>query len=435
MSRVAPLAASLVALALGACVEPHTPGDETDAPESTSGPSTAGESTVNTVTSAAPSTTEGVDPTETEGGCLEGSLGCQCTPSGTCDDGLSCIEAVCIPASCGNGEIEPEFGEECDPGVADDPMCELDCTLKPTCGNGQLEVGEPCDDGNDNNNDACLNTCEPNTCGDGYLWAETEECDDGADNDDEGACLSTCESARCGDAYLWQGVEGCDDGDQDNTDACLNNCTPATCGDGYVWQGAEECDDGNAIDDDGCGNDCTLAPTEFDDCGFPSDDGVWVEFSWTTQDQQPGDPEFSFSSTPGWGAPQWSPQAVDLFAGIVAGNDPIGWVLRVDNADTLRLRFKTTGLSFDSATVCVKGRSSSAQFGVNFDLRNSQNGNCGGSGSFSADWIEQHDGIALPDNCVLQDSNLQTLDITVNGGVDQLLGLRSVRLALHNTNF
>ena len=37
------------------------------------------------------------------------------------------------------------------------------------CGNGLVERGEKCDDGNDSNNDRCLGNCEHNVCGDGAV--------------------------------------------------------------------------------------------------------------------------------------------------------------------------------------------------------------------------------------------------------------------------
>ncbi|MCB1454664.1 MAG: DUF4215 domain-containing protein [Rhizobiaceae bacterium] len=37
----------------------------------------------------------------------------------------------------------------------------------PICGNGIVEPGEACDDGNSSNTDACNNQCELTVCGDG----------------------------------------------------------------------------------------------------------------------------------------------------------------------------------------------------------------------------------------------------------------------------
>jgi len=37
------------------------------------------------------------------------------------------------------------------------------------CGNGQIDKGEQCDDGNNSENDDCLTTCVLNQCGDEYI--------------------------------------------------------------------------------------------------------------------------------------------------------------------------------------------------------------------------------------------------------------------------
>ena len=76
------------------------------------------------------------------------------------------------------------------------------------------------------------NDCQRPTCGDGVLRvglapgdevAGYEACDDG-NADDTDRCLSTCQQARCGDGKVWEGVEGCDDGNDVNDDGCRNDC-------------------------------------------------------------------------------------------------------------------------------------------------------------------------------------------------------------------
>jgi MYXO-CTERM domain-containing protein len=62
---------------------------------------------------------------------------------------------------------------------------------EPVCGNGTVELGEACDDGNGADTDACLSTCADATCGDGFLWAGVEECDDGNALDGDG-CSAAC---------------------------------------------------------------------------------------------------------------------------------------------------------------------------------------------------------------------------------------------------
>jgi formylglycine-generating enzyme required for sulfatase activity len=47
------------------------------------------------------------------------------------------------------------------------------------CGDGFVCGAESCDDGNTDNTDACLDTCQPASCGDGYVWAGHEACDSG----------------------------------------------------------------------------------------------------------------------------------------------------------------------------------------------------------------------------------------------------------------
>ena len=86
-----------------------------------------------------------------------------------------------------------------------------------------VEGDEACDDGNQNNNDACLNTCIAATCGDGYLNHGVEECDKGNANFDSvgDACRTNCTLPSCGDGTKDSG-ESCDDGNTDNTDACLD---------------------------------------------------------------------------------------------------------------------------------------------------------------------------------------------------------------------
>ena len=60
----------------------------------------------------------------------------------------------------------------------------------PLCGDGVIQPGEECDDGNDINDDACTNTCALPACGDGILQPG-EECDDGNADDNDG-CAADC---------------------------------------------------------------------------------------------------------------------------------------------------------------------------------------------------------------------------------------------------
>ena len=190
----------------------------------------------------------------------------------------SCSEQVIVrdrAASCGNGSLEA--GEACDDGDADNTNACTNACERARCGDGVTRVDltedaegfEACDDGNTVETDACSDQCAQSTCGDGIVRqdrsegdADFEACDDGNRATDD-ACLNTCAVAQCGDGVRRSdltegeaGFEACDDGNADPTDGCLPGCVAARCGDGVVYAGEEQCDDGNAVDDDACSNAC-----------------------------------------------------------------------------------------------------------------------------------------------------------------------------------
>lgn len=149
-----------------------------------------------------------------------------------------------VTAECGNGTLEG--GEECDDGEGNSDTepnaCRESCVL-PYCGDGVVDAGEGCDDGNDIDDDECRNICALPSCGNGDVEFG-EECDDSNDDDTDG-CLSTCVFASCGDGHVHDGVEECDDRNHAPGDGCEEDCTFSCHGDG-------ECDDGNVCTDDAC---------------------------------------------------------------------------------------------------------------------------------------------------------------------------------------
>lgn len=207
----------------------------------------------------------------------------------------------------------------CDEGSSG--VTPLPSEQSPVCGNGLVEDGESCDDGNANSGDGCSAECKvepgyvcyregmpcelkstdpqppnpkpnpgPIVCGDGTRQG-TEECDDGNTDDGDG-CSSECTVENgwdcssgtcvlkpapetCGDGVV-EGDEVCDDGNTENGDGCAANCLvvetgyacpdqggscvkleETVCGDGQKTTD-EECDDGNTDDGDGCSAECKV---------------------------------------------------------------------------------------------------------------------------------------------------------------------------------
>jgi cysteine-rich repeat protein len=158
------------------------------------------------------------------------------------------------PTKCGNGIINT--GEDCDDGnLIEGDGCDSNCTVS-VCGNGIVGGEEECDDGNRVPGDGCDFDCRNEFCGDDRIQGGIgEECDDG-NQDDTDACPTTCLSAVCGDGFTRLVVEACDDGNTQSEDGCNSTCTALeSCGDGIVQGNLNEfCDDGNNIESDACVN-------------------------------------------------------------------------------------------------------------------------------------------------------------------------------------
>jgi fibro-slime domain-containing protein len=219
-------------------------------------------------------------------GCGGGGGGGGASPlDGGHDGGGSDDDGGVVVPGCGNGVIDD--GEVCDDGNATGgDGCSADCLTIETgfyctdpgircmhdqvCGNGFVETGETCDDRNTTPADGCDANCmiEPG-------WA----------------CAVPgirCVAAACGDGIV-AGFEECDDGNSTGGDGCSASCTvedghacgapgqPCTavvCGNG-VREGAEQCDDGNHELGDGCDTQCHREPKcEDGTCQAVCGDGV-----------------------------------------------------------------------------------------------------------------------------------------------------------------
>ena len=107
-------------------------------------------------------------------------------------------------------------------------------------GNGIVQGGETCDDGNTSDNDGWSSQCQIES---GYTWSG-----------------SPSNWSKCGDSKIG-GTEECDDGNLINGDGWSSTCKKETTssssnsvwGNGKVENG-EDCDDGNIINGDGWSN-------------------------------------------------------------------------------------------------------------------------------------------------------------------------------------
>lgn len=119
------------------------------------------------------------------------------------------------------------------------------------CGNGRVDAGEQCDDGNRVSDDACSNACMRARCGDGVRQTG-ESCDDGVYNSDVvgASCRTNCAFPRCGDGFRDEG-EACDGGG-DCTETCLLAFAAECTADSDCVSGV--CSGGVCVENDVCGN-------------------------------------------------------------------------------------------------------------------------------------------------------------------------------------
>lgn len=155
-------------------------------------------------------------------------------PDGALPDGSSTVDTGPRPDT----GPQPDTGIVTDTGVG--------------CGNGNVDTGEECDDGNTTPDDGCSATCTLE-CGDGNVTG-AETCDTAIAAGSTGACPTTCDDSDVCTTDTSTGSEctsACDHvaiaaGSADS--CCPTGATPATdpdcsasCGNGFVDSG-ETCD-------------------------------------------------------------------------------------------------------------------------------------------------------------------------------------------------
>ncbi|MBI5504615.1 MAG: hypothetical protein HY899_07420 [Deltaproteobacteria bacterium] len=112
-----------------------------------------------------------------------------------------------------------------------------DCDA-PLCGDGVVDPGEQCDDGNNRNGDCCSSFCEVlpagNACDDGLFCTRTDRCEEG------GRCTGSGDPCRGSDGD-GDCSESCDEGN----DSCAGRDPDGSaCDDGLYCNGADLCASG-----------------------------------------------------------------------------------------------------------------------------------------------------------------------------------------------
>jgi cysteine-rich repeat protein len=203
-------------------------------------------------------------------GCSSSNTTTECSTGVVCAEGYICTldgtGCISVDNSCGNGVVET--GEECDDGnLVDTDDCTSTCTVA-KCSDGFVDMTgsnlEECDPGNGVLETAsCNSDCTLSACGDGVQNSVAgETCDNGRGGPSMGAsgdsaeCDRDCTIPACQDGVFNANAnEQCDNGTDVSTDNCSPTCKIEECGNAVVDPG-EACDDGNTNDVDGCRNNC-----------------------------------------------------------------------------------------------------------------------------------------------------------------------------------
>ena len=131
---------------------------------------------------------------------------CHSDCTGWCGDGI--LQKHNCDGYGSNCVVSEEVDEACDDGRDNGKpgYCNQICSgSTAVCGNGTVEYGEACDDGNTLDNDYCSADCQTETgrCGDG-IKQDNETCDEEEENNGyHGHCNKTCDgTSSCGDGEL-----------------------------------------------------------------------------------------------------------------------------------------------------------------------------------------------------------------------------------------
>jgi cysteine-rich repeat protein len=136
-----------------------------------------------------------------DGGMQEAKGFCSGTDKAPCSENKDCPSPQTCSGYCATPEQRNQrFCVNNNPASPNPQACKWGtwaCTLPGTCGDGIVQTGEQCDDGNEDNTDGCViadvnadgkKECRLAVCGDGYVSVPlSEQCDQASDNGK--ACL------------------------------------------------------------------------------------------------------------------------------------------------------------------------------------------------------------------------------------------------------
>jgi hypothetical protein len=134
---------------------------------------------------------------------------------GKCTDSAT-VPVTCVALDCGNGMVQPDKGEQCDPPSAAN-HCDQNCQIIPVCGNMVKEGTEQCDPPN---GVTCDQSCKniPIVCGNNIVQPG-ESCDP-PNGTTCGATCQTIAPAMCGNGV----VEAGEDCEPPSTATCDSKC-------------------------------------------------------------------------------------------------------------------------------------------------------------------------------------------------------------------
>lgn len=192
-----------------------------------------------------------------------------------------------VGIGCGNGAVES--GEQCDDGNASDgDCCTAACQLPPlgtACDDGVfcngpdacsagvcVHAGDPCP-GADGDDD-CTESCDETTNACTAFDPEAAPCDDGLFCDGADTCHAGACSQHAGDPCPGGDGDGnCAEACNETTDACTGaDPNGAMCDDGLFCNGSDACDGGLCVSHGG--DPCAAGPTCADACNEAADDCV-----------------------------------------------------------------------------------------------------------------------------------------------------------------